>query len=422
MCSQQYTSKNFGSASAGDATKLASVLADRVEQARHILIEVEAALSGDAAGELAALVGVVQRLLNTGEELHRRVVRLADREQVWAAEGFRSVGSWTAAHTCQAPAAGKRLARDARLTGELAATAGRALDGLLNTSQVRHIARCAAGAPDRFDAASDEAFSLLAACGDHAGFSQATRGWMAAVDGERGPEATSPEAHARFSMSETFEGWWHGEFLLTPEDGALLHEAIERRAGRYLRARRDGDPSVEELPMVAVRAQALVDVVDAALRADGAKRHGPDRYSIALTFRVNPDGTVASDGNVPPGAACDSSIFRLVVGAEGEVLDVGRSVRTAPPHLAAAVARRDRHCTFPGCDAPPSHCDCHHCSEWDHGGATSIDNLTLLCRWHHTFIHKHRWAVHLDEHQHPIFTKPDGTIHCIRPALLATAA
>ncbi|WP_242419678.1 HNH endonuclease signature motif containing protein, partial [Frankia sp. CpI1-P] len=37
-----------------------------------------------------------------------------------------------------------------------------------------------------------------------------------------------------------------------------------------------------------------------------------------------------------------------------------------PPHLRRALAARDRGCTFPGCDRPPSWCEAHHVIHWTH--------------------------------------------------------
>jgi hypothetical protein len=46
-----------------------------------------------------------------------------------------------------------------------------------------------------------------------------------------------------------------------------------------------------------------------------------------------------------------------------------------------ALRACDRSCRFPGGTA--RRCDAHHVEHWVHGGATSLDNLVLLCRRHH---------------------------------------
>ena len=62
------------------------------------------------------------------------------------------------------------------------------------------------------------------------------------------------------------------------------------------------------------------------------------------------------------------------------VWDEGRRYRTVPPRLRRALDLRDRHCAFPGCRIAVGWCEAHHILEWEHGGATNLDNLTLVVR------------------------------------------
>ena len=85
--------------------------------------------------------------------------------------------------------------------------------------------------------------------------------------------------------------------------------------------------------------------------------------------------------------ACDASVSRVVFGPDSELLDVGRKTRVIPAGLRRAVVARDRHCVAPGCARPARWSDVHHIVSWADGGETAIDNLCLLCRYHHTQIH-----------------------------------
>jgi hypothetical protein len=88
-------------------------------------------------------------------------------------------------------------------------------------------------------------------------------------------------------------------------------------------------------------------------------------------------------------------------------LDVGRATKTIPDHLRRAVIARDRCCRFPGCRQRPAACQAHHLTPRSHGGTTSLNNLILLCAFHHlTAIH--RWGWHLTLH-------PDGTVTAVSP-------
>ena len=58
----------------------------------------------------------------------------------------------------------------------------------------------------------------------------------------------------------------------------------------------------------------------------------------------------------------------------------GRTRRTASPGQRLALHALDRGCTKPGCTAPPDHCQVHHAHrDWQHGGNTDINELTLTC-------------------------------------------
>ncbi len=109
--------------------------------------------------------------------------------------------------------------------------------------------------------------------------------------------------------------------------------------------------------------------------------------------------------------ACEACVIPVVLDGNGQPLDIGRVSRVVPRHLRRAVAARDRGCAFPGCACPPSRCDAlnlaasHHIIEWQHGGPTAIDNLVMLCRFHHRLIHGSDWAVTMTRGA-PEFTPP----------------
>jgi hypothetical protein len=94
--------------------------------------------------------------------------------------------------------------------------------------------------------------------------------------------------------------------------------------------------------------------------------------------------------------ACDAEIIPGVLGSRGQILDIGRAQRLVTAAIWLALVLRDRHCAFPGCNRLPIACDAHHIVHWADGGPTSLDNLVLLCRRHHTLTHQTPWQVELD--------------------------
>jgi hypothetical protein len=93
---------------------------------------------------------------------------------------------------------------------------------------------------------------------------------------------------------------------------------------------------------------------------------------------------------------CDCNIARIVLGPDSQALDVGREHRTAPRWMRRALAYRDRGCRFPGCDRRASGCEAHHVIPWWQDGPTNINNMILLCPFHHHVVHRQGWTNTFD--------------------------
>jgi uncharacterized protein DUF222 len=90
--------------------------------------------------------------------------------------------------------------------------------------------------------------------------------------------------------------------------------------------------------------------------------------------------------------ACDSSVSRVLL-KDSIPIDVGRAQRVIAGPKRRALAVRDKHCQWPGCERPASWCDGHHLVHWIHGGSSSLKNVVLLCRRHHWMVHEGDWQV-----------------------------
>jgi hypothetical protein len=104
--------------------------------------------------------------------------------------------------------------------------------------------------------------------------------------------------------------------------------------------------------------------------------------------------------------ACDSSIARVLLNSESQVIDVGRSKRVVSEPGRRALTARDGHCLWTQCERPASRSAAHHLVHWIHGGSSDLDNLILLC-------HRHHWMVHEGGCQ--IVRRDDGRIITIPP-------
>ena len=141
-----------------------------------------------------------------------------------------------------------------------------------------------------------------------------------------------------------------------------------RRAGAVSPAADEASPALPD-----GRSRPLADVDGPPRRRRTACR-GPAGGQSAL----DEAGGIHVSAETARRLACDAATVTMRHGPAGEVLDVGRRTRTISPALRRALAARDRHCRFPGCQTRRT--DAHHVEHWAQGGATALDNLVLLCR------------------------------------------
>ncbi|HEX7745283.1 MAG TPA: DUF222 domain-containing protein, partial [Micromonosporaceae bacterium] len=164
------------------------------------------------------------------------------------------------------------------------------------------------------------------------------------------------------------------------------------------------------------RADALAEVCRLTLHTGQLPDNGGDRPQLLVTTQFDlltgqlGAGTLDTGLRLTPETvrrlACDAQILPAVLGAAGQVLDVGRQRRLITGPLRRALVLRDRGCAFPGCDRPVRWCDAHHITAWTDGGPTALHNSVLLCRHHHRVIHHGEWAVRLAADGHPEFLPP----------------
>jgi len=182
---------------------------------------------------------------------------------------------------------------------------------------------------------------------------------------------------------------------LDPEAGAVLTAALDPLTApnpSEVNGGRDPRPPDRR------RAEALVELCRRATAAGGA---APATTKAQIVVTIDFDrlkGAVRGAGTTLAGQvlspqtvrklACDASIIPMVLGSEGQPLDVGRTKRLVTPALLAALWARDKGCTYPGCGRPPQWSDAHHVKHWADGGTTSLLNLALLCAYHHSYVHQ----------------------------------
>ncbi|MBU2664325.1 HNH endonuclease [Actinoplanes bogorensis] len=205
-------------------------------------------------------------------------------------------------------------------------------------------------------------------------------------------------AHRRrgFTLSLPVDGLVRLSGQLGAEDAATLKAALHP----LCRPTPDDDRTPPQR-----RADALIEICRLALRTGDLPDDGGQPAQLAVTVAYDPLtrtlGTATTDTGerLSPASArrlaCDAQLLPILLGGAGQILDAGRTRRTATGPLRRALHVRDQGCAFPDCDRPPRWTDAHHITAWTTGAATDLDNLVLLCRAHHRLIHHPTAGWHL---------------------------
>jgi hypothetical protein len=229
----------------------------------------------------------------------------------------------------------------------------------------------------------------------------------------------------RQSMEQTVEveksrsvSWWYFddgkrfglEAQLPAAQGAVVAKALERVA--------------ESVPVMpgeqglwnadARRADALVALASTRLASDV----DPDRATVVVHASVEAlaggDGgcEIESGPAISPETArrlaCNARVQVVIEDASGQVIRLGRMTREPPAWMLRQLKYRDSECTFPGCGSR-RFTQAHHVLWWEKGGTTDLDNLVLVCSFHHRLVHEHGWSLTREQHGIVRWFLPDGT-------------
>ncbi|MGY1607335.1 DUF222 domain-containing protein [Geodermatophilus sp. SYSU D00700] len=382
---------------------------------------------GDVLDDVAALVAERNRI---DAALARRV-RAAELAQAPERDGQKSMASWLRGHCRLSSAAASRLVGNGRALEHLPALAEAHEAGWVTAAQVAEAARVVTPARRAAFAAAgvdlgevDGVLTGVAVEQDHAALVAVVQHYAHACDPD-GPEPDPTEGrsltvvkHADGSVS--FRGHLDAVGGEKVQTALEAHVQADRPAGdERTRAQRLGDAWVQladnalaagTLPVLRTVKPHIAVRVDLDDLADPATGPGAGMMGFGATISAARARWLA----------CDGQVTRIVIGPEGQPLDVGRTKRVVTPAIRRAVEARDGGCVFAGCDAPSHWADVHHLVHWIDGGETSLDNSALLCERHHTQVH-HGFRVERQPEGRWRTYRPDGSEITV-PAPLAPAA
>jgi hypothetical protein len=218
------------------------------------------------------------------------------------------------------------------------------------------------------------------------------------------PDGTAPseaeqQRRRHLSLRRDRDGMVRIGGVLDPVTGAKAQAWF----GSMAKPRPDDETGRDERTPGQRRHDALADLLGLALRADdyAASCGSPVTLQLTMTadqFAAGTGHAVTSYGQHIRIAsslrvADQACIAWAVHNGKGGILNFGRTRRLASREQTEALIARDAGCAFPGCDQPPQWCERHHIREWRTGGCTDIDNLVLLCSYHHARFQQQGWRI-----------------------------
>ena len=217
--------------------------------------------------------------------------------------------------------------------------------------------------------------------------------------------------------------WWHEHDRfqmhadLPPAEGQVVRDALEHMTRRVPLMPDEDAPW--DAP--ARRADALVALCSSG---PGTARSGTGATVVVhAQLQGLADGTRGceiEDGPViaPTTAerlACNAHIQAVIEDARGAVVRLGRMRREPPAWMIRQIRYRDRGCVFPGCGTRVF-TEAHHVVWWSKGGPTDLDNLVLICSFHHRLVHEYGWRLSRTPAGEVRWFRPDGNRYRAGPS------
>ena len=335
------------------------------------------------ARRLEVLFEEVAELVGQRNAIDGRLVEIVaelDRDELCGATGARSIAALVAWKTGIAPRNAETVVAVARRLEQFPRCAQGMCEGRLSLDQVGVIAEHAADG-------SDEHYAELAA-------SATVRQLRTAVKLEPRPEPeTRPEPERFISRTEADEHiTWR--IRLPRLDAAKLDTALQAHHDAVVaewRRDHDIDGELKQAPPFPDLVDAFMSLVEAGWDTEAARR--PHGLHTTVAVHLNVEDRIAALHLGPVLSEddrrylfCDATC-EVWFERQGQPVGVGRSTRTISRRLRRALEHRDRCCVVPGCGATRG-LHAHHIVHWEDGGPTDLDNLVLVCPYHHRLHHR----------------------------------
>ena len=349
--------------------------------------------------EMAEVIG--QRNALDGRVVE--IVAEIDHHGLWGNTGCRSIEALVAWQTGTSPRNAQTIAAVAHRLDEFPRCATDLREGRLSLDQVGVIAERAAGG-------SDEHYAQLAA-------SATVTQLRTAISFEPRPEpdpgsddapAPAPRREPPRSITKTSgeeSTTWritlpHAEAALFDAALASHTDALVAQWKRDHATDPDGDPtnvddegaaSAVQTPPFPSLVDGFLSLVEAGWDTEVAARPHGQRTTVVVHLDVEHRDAVLHLGPFLSEAdrrelMCEADC-EIWFQRHGQVIGSARATRQISRRLRRALEHRDRTCVVPGCGTTRG-LHAHHLHHWEDGGATELNNLVLLCPYHHRLHHR----------------------------------
>ena len=360
----------------------------------------------NSSGSLARLKAA-QADVGASQQRLLEAISESERDGTWLADGCRDFAHWISAQLGISNWSARRWVAAAEALPRLAQVRSALGSGALSIDKVLELSRFAS--PET----------------EHRLVSWAKRVTPATI--RRAADiANAPDREETIESDKSrhLDYWWTDdgsrlwlEGSWPSDQGAVIAKSLDRMAGRLpdiVDDENDTEPPSFETSLEMRRADALVALASHRIAEDAdADRATVVVHVDAETLGADHGGAEIEGGGVMGAEtarrlACDGRIEFAFHDCCGRTLGVHRAARTPSAWLVRQLRSRDRGCTFPGCDAR-WFLHAHHIWHWGRGGPTDLDNLVLVCTFHHKLVHEYGWHVELDSRDVVTWRRPDET-------------
>lgn len=366
------------------------------------MLETQPRSSSSAGEQLGAKITRLCSHIYAAEARLLNLIRIFDERRYWEELGLCSCAHWLNFKCGIGMNAAREKVRVAHALADLPKISMAFEKGQLSYSKVRAMTRIADN--------SNEDYLLMIAHHGTAHHVEKLVAKFRTAQRLQDAEAVNEQYRAReVTHHYDHDGCLVIKARLPAEQGALIVKALEMAMDKnFADADVTAETSDEPLPVAARRADALAEIAETYLNNSESSGSTADRYQVVVHVTAEtPDSVGAApsydsdDAHIEDGPhvtaetsrriACDCSVVGIKEDENGEPLSIGRRSRSIPPPMRRALRARDGGCRFPGC-TNARFVDGHHIEHWADGGATSMDNLVLLCRHHHHLVHEGGFA------------------------------